>query len=66
MTLGDHVKFLRDLLAMECHTLVRECRTRDECMDLSVDLGQLARMVEMYADENCYDRALECDNENGV
>ncbi len=66
MSLGDNVKRLRELVAMECNALLRQCRTRDECMDVSVDLGQLARMVERYSDEECYDRAMECDKETGV
>ncbi len=66
MSLGDNVKRLRELVAMECNALLRQCRTRDECMDLGGDLRQLSRMVERYADDDCYDRAIECDSEAGV
>ncbi len=66
MSLGDNVKRLRALVAIECQTLIKQCRTRDECMDLSVDLSQIARMVERYSDEECYDRAMECDKDAAV
>jgi len=66
MSIGDNVKRLRGLIALECQALIAQCRTRDECMDVSVDLGQIARMVERYSDEECYDRAMECDKDAAV
>lgn len=61
MSIGDNVKRLRELVSLECQTVIAQCKTRDECMDVSVDLGQIARMVERYAEEDCYDRAMELD-----
>ncbi len=66
MSLGDNVKRLRELVSLECRAIIAQCRTRDECMDVSVDLGQIARMVERYSDEDCYDKAMECDRSDGV
>lgn len=55
------VEALRELVDLHMRYLLRSCRTREACMDLSADLQRLARMIGRVADEDCHDRANDVD-----
>ena len=53
--------FAKDTIALHFAERLSKCETREQCMDVSVDVRSMITMLDRIAEEDCYDRAMECD-----
>ncbi len=44
-------------------TALKGCSTREACMKLSAEICETINRLLWIAEEDCYDRAMECDRE---
>ncbi len=54
---------LKDAVSAMYQMALQGCTTREECMDVRKDVRRLTFQLDRIADEDCWDRAAECDKE---